>query len=167
MHQIQKLNTKDPERAGATNRTTIATSTPGPFSNLACQTLDLLLSRLLEQSSIAQIWIEKIVVIRVWICSFTLHVQDHLLKLENLFDDIANRNGTKLGLEATHASQSVSIRSVLLISRPSLTSRQLIWKAVTSLQQSHHEDEAARWCSLANHAIFVSSGETNKAKLSR
>lgn len=123
MHQIQKLNTADPERVGATNRTTIATSTPGPFSNLACQTLDLLLSRLLEQPSVAQIWIEKVVVIRVWICSFTLHVQDHPLKLENLFDDIANRNRTKLGMEATHACQSVSGRSVLSVSKASLTSR--------------------------------------------
>ncbi|KAG9593451.1 SPO22-domain-containing protein, partial [Aureobasidium melanogenum] len=76
-------------------------------------------------------------------------VQDHLPTLENLFEDIALKYETKLGLEATHAAQS------------------LIWKAVTTLQQSQNENEAARWCSLANHNIFASSGEINKAKLSR
>ncbi|KAG9644000.1 SPO22-domain-containing protein, partial [Aureobasidium melanogenum] len=149
IYQIQRLNMHDPERAGATNHTNIAGSTPGPHSRLACQTLDLLLSRLLEQSSVIQTWLEKIVVMRLYICSLSLHVQDHLPTLENLFEDIATRNGTKLGPEATHASQS------------------LIWKAVTTLQQSQNEDEAARWCSLANHYIFASSGEINKAKLSR
>jgi hypothetical protein len=44
---------------------------------------------------------------------------------------------------------------------------QLIWKAVTSLQQVKNELEAARWCALANHAIFASSGEMNKSKLLR
>ncbi|KAG9530791.1 SPO22-domain-containing protein, partial [Aureobasidium melanogenum] len=148
MYQIQKLNTHDPERAGATHTTTVR-STPGPHSHLACQTLDLLLSRLLGEPSIVQIWIEKIVVMRLYICSLALHVQDHPPTVENLFEDIATRNGTKLGPEATHASQS------------------LIWKAVTTLQQSQNEDEAARWCNLANHNIFASSGEINKAKLSR
>lgn len=108
MHQIQKLNSYDPERADATNHTTITSSAPGPHSNLACQTLDVLLYRLLDQPSIEQIWIEKIVIIRVWVCSLSLHVQDHLPKLEILFEDIANGKGTKLSLEATHASQSVS-----------------------------------------------------------
>ncbi|KAH0162689.1 SPO22-domain-containing protein, partial [Aureobasidium melanogenum] len=148
MYQIQRLNTYDPGRAGATHTTT-ARSTPGPHSHLACQTLDLLLSRLLGEPSIVQIWIEKIVVMRLYICSLALHVQDHLPTVENLFEDIVTRNGTKLGSEATHASQS------------------LIWKAVTTLQQSQNEDEAARWCNLANHNIFASSGEINKAKLSR
>ncbi|KAK6002464.1 hypothetical protein QM012_002102 [Aureobasidium pullulans] len=149
IYQIQKLNAYDPERAGATNHTALASSTPGPYSHLACQTLDVLLSRLIEQSSIVQAWVEKIVVIRLHICSLSLHVQDHFPRLENLFEDIANRNGTKLSPEATHASQS------------------LIWKAVTALQQSRNEDEAARWCSLAHHKIFNSFGEINKAKLLR
>ncbi|KAH0269856.1 SPO22-domain-containing protein, partial [Aureobasidium melanogenum] len=149
MYQIQKLNAFDPERAVATNHNTIAIITPGPHSHLACQTLDLMLYRLLEQSSIVQPWIEKIVVMRLYICSLSLHARDHLPSLENLFEDIAMKAGTKLGPEATHASQS------------------LIWKAVTTLQQSQNEDEASRWCSLANHNIFASSGEMNKAKLSR
>lgn len=109
MYQIQRLNTHDPERAGATHTTT-ARSTPRPHSHLACQTLDFLLSRLLGEPSIVQIWIEKIVVMRLYICSLALHVQDHLPTVENLFEDIATRNGTKLGPEATHASQSVSSR---------------------------------------------------------
>ncbi|KAH0365376.1 SPO22-domain-containing protein, partial [Aureobasidium melanogenum] len=149
VHQIQRLNTYDPARANATNHATIASITPGPHSHLACQSLDLLLSRLLEQSSIVHTWVEKIVVMRLYICSLSLHVRDHLPTLENLFEDIAMRAGAKLGPEATHASQS------------------LIWKAVTTLQQSQNEDEAARWCSLANHNIFASSGEINKAKLTR
>ncbi|KAG9562955.1 SPO22-domain-containing protein, partial [Aureobasidium melanogenum] len=149
MYQIQRLSTHDSERAGTANYTTIISSTPGPHSHLACQTLDLLLSRLLDQPSIVQTWIEKIVVMRLYICSLSLQVQDHLPTLENLFEDIALKYETKLGLEATHAAQS------------------LIWKAVTTLQQSQNEDEAARWCSLANHNIFASSGEINKAKLSR
>ncbi|KAH0273154.1 SPO22-domain-containing protein, partial [Aureobasidium melanogenum] len=149
MYQIRRLSTHDSERAGTTNHTTITSSTPGPHSHLACQTLDLLLSRLLDQPSIVQTWIEKIVVMRLYICSLSLQVQDHLPTLENLFEDIALKYETKLGLEATHAAQS------------------LIWKAVTTLQQSQNENEAARWCSLANHNIFASSGEINKAKLSR
>ncbi|KAI4848171.1 hypothetical protein E4T45_06456, partial [Aureobasidium sp. EXF-8846] len=104
---------------------------------------------LLGQPSITQAWIEKIVVTRVWISSLSTQVQDHPSKLGNLFDDIAHTNGTRLGPEATHASQS------------------LIWKAVTALQQAAKEDEAARWCGLANHEIFASSGELNKAKLLR
>lgn len=107
MYQIQRLNTHDPERAGATNPTTIASSAPGPYSKLACQTLDVLLDRLLDQPSLVQVWIEKIVVVRVWVCSLSVHVQDHLSKLENLFEDLANSKCAKLGLEATHASQSV------------------------------------------------------------
>lgn len=110
MYRIQKLNTYNPERDGATNQTAITNSTPGPHSHLACQTLDLLLSRLLAQPPITQIWIEKTVVTRVWISSLSLHVQDHLSKLENIFEDISHTNGTRLGLEATHASQSVSTR---------------------------------------------------------
>jgi hypothetical protein len=105
--QIQRLNTHDPEKAGVTHTTT-ARSTPGPHSRLACHTLDLLLSRLLGEPSIVQNWIEKIVVMRLYICSLALHVQDHLPTVENLFEDIAIRDGTKLGPEATHASQSVS-----------------------------------------------------------
>jgi nucleoside phosphorylase len=108
MYQIQKLNIYNPDKESATNQTTIANSTPGPHSYLACQTLDLLLSRLLGQPPITQAWIEKTVVTRVWISSLSTHVQDHPSKLGNLFDDIAHTNGTRLGLEATHASQSVS-----------------------------------------------------------
>lgn len=44
---------------------------------------------------------------------------------------------------------------------------QLIWKAVTALQQSQNEAEAVKWCNLANHEIFASAGELNKAKLGR
>ena len=110
MYQIRRLSTHDSERAGTTNHTTITSSTPGPHSHLACQTLDLLLSRLLDQPSIVQTWIEKIVVMRLYICSLSLQVQDHLPTLENLFEDIALKYETKLGLEATHAAQSVSSR---------------------------------------------------------
>ncbi|KAH0013899.1 SPO22-domain-containing protein, partial [Aureobasidium melanogenum] len=149
MYQIQRLNTHDPERAGATNHTAHSSPTPGPHSRLACQTLDVLLSRLLGEPSIVQTWIEKIVVMRLYICSLSLHVQDHLPTLENLLEDIVFSNGTKLGPEATHASQS------------------LIWKAVTTLQQSQNKDEAARWCHLANYNIFASCGEINKAKILR
>ncbi|THY47967.1 hypothetical protein D6C98_06905 [Aureobasidium pullulans] len=127
----------------------IVNSNPGPHSYLACQSLDLLLSRLLPELPAALNMVEKIVVTRIWISSLSLQVHDHPSRLEALFEDIANTNGTKLGLEATHASQS------------------LIWKAVTSLQQVKNELEAARWCALANHAIFASSGEMNKSKLLR
>lgn len=167
MYQIQRLNTHDPEKTGATNITTIASSAPGPHSNLACQTLDVLLDRLLDQPSIVQVWIEKIVVIRIWICSISLHAQDHLPKLENLFEDIANSKCAKLGTDATHASQSVSSTTCHFIEKILLTFRQLIWKAVTALQQLNKQDEAARWIILANHDIFTSSGEINKAKLLR
>ncbi|KEQ69702.1 SPO22-domain-containing protein [Aureobasidium namibiae CBS 147.97] len=149
MCQIQKLNLYNPERAGAKIQAAMTDSTPGPHSHLACQTSDLLLSRLLAQSPIVQTWIEKIVVTRVWISSLSLDVQDHPSRLGNLFDDIAHANGIKLSAEATHASQS------------------LIWKAATALQQLQNEDEAAKWCDLASHDIFASSGDLNKAKLSR
>lgn len=111
-YQIQRLNTYDPEKAGAINHSTIASINPGPHSHLACQTLDLMLYRLLEQSSIVQPWVEKIVVMRLYICSLSLHARDHLPSLENLFEDIAMKAGTKLGPEATHASQSVSSRKL-------------------------------------------------------
>jgi hypothetical protein len=114
LYQIQKLNTYNPERDGAINHSAITNTTPGPHSHLACQTLDLLLSRLLGQPPIAQTWVEKIVVTRLWISSLSLHVQDHPSKLENSFDDIARTNGTRLGLEATHAAQSVSGNSCFL-----------------------------------------------------
>ncbi|KAI5200557.1 hypothetical protein E4T39_05665 [Aureobasidium subglaciale] len=148
MYQIQKLNTFDPE-SESTNRTTISNSNPGPHSHLACQNLSLLQSRLLAESPIAQKSVEKIVVTRVWIASLSLHVQHHPSELEIMFDDVANTKGMKLSPEAAHASQS------------------LLWKAVTTLQQSENEDEATRWCRLASHDIFESSGEINKAKLSR
>jgi hypothetical protein len=114
LYQIQKLNTYNLERDGAINHSAITNTTPGPHSHLACQTLDLLLSRLLGQPPIAQTWVEKIVVTRLWISSLSLHVQDHPSKLENLFDDIARTDGTRLGLEATHAAQSVSGKSCVL-----------------------------------------------------
>ncbi|KAI4770821.1 hypothetical protein E4T52_14181 [Aureobasidium sp. EXF-3400] len=59
------------------------------------------------------------------------------------------------------------IEKIVVMRLTPLTLRQLIWKAVTTLQQSQNEDEAARWCSLANHNIFATSGEINKAKLAR
>ncbi|TIA36469.1 hypothetical protein D6C79_08293 [Aureobasidium pullulans] len=149
MYQIQKLNTYHPAKERSLNRANIVNSNPGPHSYLACQSLDLLLSRLLPELPAALNMVEKIVVTRIWISSLSLQVHDHPSRLEALFEDIANANGTKLGLEATHASQS------------------LIWKAVTSLQQVKNELEAARWCALANHAIFASSGEMNKSKLLR
>lgn len=168
MYQIQKLNIYNPERDGAANQTAMTNSTPGPHSHLACQTLDLLLTRLLARPPVAQTWIEKIVVTRIWISSLSLHVQDHPSKLRNLFDDIAHANGTKLGLEATHASQSVSRQQRSLQTKNSnLTIQQLVWKAVTTLQQSQNEEEATQWCTLASHDIFASSGDINKAKLSR
>jgi hypothetical protein len=114
LYQIRKLNTYNPERDGAINHSAITNTTPGPHSHLACQTLDLLLSRLLGQPPIAQTWVEKIVVTRLWISSLSLHVQDHPSKLGNLFDDVARTNGTRLGLEATHAAQSVSGKSHFL-----------------------------------------------------
>jgi hypothetical protein len=114
LYQIQKLNAYKSERDGAINHSAITNTTPGPHSHLACQTLDLLLSRLLGQSPIAQTWVEKIVVTRLWISSLSLHVQDHPSKLGNLFDDITRTNGTRLGLEATHAAQSVSDKSCFL-----------------------------------------------------
>lgn len=55
----------------------------------------------------------------------------------------------------------------LRIKSSNLTLHQLIWKAVTALQQSQNEDEATKWCSLAGHETFASSGDLNKAKLSR
>jgi len=108
MYQIQRLNIYNPKRDGATDQAAMTNSTPGPYSHLACQTLDLLLSRLLAQSPIALTWLEKTVVTRVWISSLSLNVQDHPRRLGNLFDDIVHANGTKLSVEATHASQSVS-----------------------------------------------------------
>ncbi|THZ24775.1 hypothetical protein D6C89_04743 [Aureobasidium pullulans] len=149
MYQIQKLNTYHPAKEGSLNRANIVNSNPGPHSYMACQSLDLLLSRLLPELPAALNMVEKIIVTRIWISSLSLQVHDHPSRLEALFEDIANTSATKLGLEATHASQS------------------LIWKAVTSLQQVKNELEAARWCALANHAIFASSGEMNKSKLLR
>jgi hypothetical protein len=121
VYQIQKLNTYNPERDVATYHSAITNTTPGPHSHLACQTLDLLLSRLLGQPPIAQTWVEKIVVTRVWISSLSLHMQDHPSKLEILFDNIARTNGTRLGLEATHAAQSVSGKRHFLFGRMDYT----------------------------------------------
>lgn len=108
MYQIQKLNTFHPEKNSTANPNTIANSNPGPYSQLACQSLDLLLSRLLAESPIPQQLLEKIVVSRVWISSLSLQAQDHPSKLQILFDDVCGAKRTGLGLEATHASQSVS-----------------------------------------------------------
>ncbi|KAI5270015.1 hypothetical protein E4T47_06531 [Aureobasidium subglaciale] len=148
MYQIQKLNTFDVESEG-TNRTAVTNSNPGPHSHLACQNLSFLLSRLLAESPVAQKSVEKVVVTRIWIASLSLHVQYHPSELEIMFDDVANTKDMKLSPEAAHASQS------------------LLWKAVTAFQQLENEDEAAKWCKLASHDIFESSGEINKAKLSR
>ncbi|KAI5240059.1 hypothetical protein E4T43_06366 [Aureobasidium subglaciale] len=148
MYQIQKLNTFDVESEG-TNRTAVTNSNPGPHSHLACQNLSFLLSRLLAESPVAQKSVEKVVVTRIWIASLSLHVQYHPSELEIMFDDVANTKDMKLSPEAAHASQS------------------LLWKAVTAFQQLENEDEAAKWCKLASHDIFESSGEINKAKLAR
>ncbi|KAI5206918.1 hypothetical protein E4T38_03634 [Aureobasidium subglaciale] len=148
MYQIQKLNTFDIGSEG-TNRTVVINSNPSPHSHLACQNLSLLLSRLLAESPVTQKSVEKVVVTRIWIASLSLHVQYHPSELEIIFDDVANTKDMKMSPEAAHASQS------------------LLWKAVTAFQQLENEDEAAKWCKLASHDIFESSGEINKAKLSR
>ena len=104
MYQIQKLNLLDPTQEDTTQQNT----RPGPYSQLACQALDLLLSRLLADHPVSQALIEKVVVIRVWISSLSLQESDHPNKLQSVLDDVSNTNNEHLSVEATHASQSVS-----------------------------------------------------------
>jgi hypothetical protein len=169
MYQIQKLNRINLNKESISGPIAVTSNTPGPYSQLACQSLDLLLSRILSEPTETQGMVEKVVVTRIWISSLSLQAQDHPPVLQSLFDDILHSVNKKLGLEATHASQSVSNASKLsiMITLIADATLQLIWKAVTGLQQVGNETEATNWCTLARHAIFESAGELNKAKLSR
>lgn len=73
----------------------------------ACKLIDELIeTRLFREEK--EIWIEKAVITRIWICCTTAATEDILEQLRELFDASARSMKDKFSALATHAAQTVS-----------------------------------------------------------
>ena len=94
-------------------------------------------------------WIEKAIVIRVWLSTSGPSIGDSLQQLQQVFDAVVQDGGFSLSAPATHAAQT------------------LIWKKIedTTTQEQHNVAEA--WCQLCLHPVFSKAGPQNKVKITR
>ena len=95
------------------------------------------------------LWIEKAVVIRVWLSTREPSLDDALQQLQQIFGAVVQDGGFSLSAPATHAAQT------------------LIWKKIeeTSTQEQYNMAEA--WCRLCLHPVFCKAGAQNKVKITR
>ena len=121
---------------------------PDSFTH-SCRVLDSLLSRLLASGKQIQVWVEKVVVTRIWIVVSEEPMPDAAQRLSDLLDETWGTTGRLFSAEATHAAQS------------------LMWKMIEAAPGAPQERTSDTWCRLARHAIFDNAGELNKSKLGR
>jgi hypothetical protein len=73
----------------------------------ACKAVDNLIEiRLFEEEN--QVWIEKAITTRIWICTTSPLTEDSLGSLQELFDTTSQNSKHPLSGPATHAAQTVS-----------------------------------------------------------
>lgn len=115
--------------------------------DLACQALDLLLSRLYPVENYS--WLEKVIVTRIWIVVSDRPTSDSATRLNELFGEYLSNTGQAFSPEAAHAAQS------------------LIWKRIDASFGAGQGGDSETWCRLACHAIFRQASDSNKSKLGR
>ena len=95
------------------------------------------------------LWIEKAVVIRVWLSTGRPSLDDSLQQLQQVLGAVVQDGDFSISAPATHAAQT------------------LIWKKIeeTSTQEQHNMAEA--WCRLCLHPVFSKAGAQNKVKITR
>lgn len=114
----------------------------------ACKALDDLIGiRLLREEN--QTWLEKAIIIRVWICTSNTYLENVLEQLQQLFDIVMQSSKTSLDAPATHAAQT------------------LLWKRVEIASGQEQYTTAEAWCQICLHPIFEKAGVQNKAKVAR
>lgn len=103
--------------------------------------------RLFEAGNLA--WLEKTLVMRLWLC--TVSNQDDMLlsKTLHLLNDLHNASVPVFGADATHAAHT------------------LIWKCIETAYSTDQRPLALQWCRLALHVLFSSVGNTNRHKIAR
>ncbi|KAH7090298.1 meiosis protein SPO22/ZIP4 like-domain-containing protein [Paraphoma chrysanthemicola] len=114
----------------------------------ACKVLDDLIEmRLFQEEN--QAWLEKAVIMRLWVATTTQLADNVLQQLEDLLDTISQNTKGPLSAPATHAAQT------------------LLWKRVEAASGQDQFDVAQAWCRLSLHSVFDKAGAQNRAKIAR
>ena len=108
---------------------------------------DLLQHRLMREEN--EQWIEKAIVIRVWLSTSGPSIGDSLQQLQQVFDAVLQDGGFSLSAPATHAAQT------------------LIWKRIEETTTQEQHNMAETWCRLCLHPLFTKAGAQNKGKITR
>lgn len=132
--------------------------------SLACKTIDDLL-RLRVLDSGCDAWIEKTLITRLWMTVGQIDNLDAIKSLESIFSSIASNISKPLSPAVTLAAHTV--RFELWHSFVITNVLQLLWKRIESNYTQRQYEIAEKWCRLAMHKVFESSGELNKARISR
>ncbi|KAH7075854.1 meiosis protein SPO22/ZIP4 like-domain-containing protein [Paraphoma chrysanthemicola] len=114
----------------------------------ACKVLDDLIEmRLFQEEN--QTWLEKAVIMRLWVATTTQLADNVLQQLQDLLDTVSQNTKGPLSAPATHAAQT------------------LLWKRVEAASGQEQFDIAQAWCRLSLHSVFDKAGAQNKAKIAR
>ncbi|KAH8599135.1 meiosis protein SPO22/ZIP4 like-domain-containing protein [Bisporella sp. PMI_857] len=129
MYHIRKLNDKSP--------------------SLACKALDEFLPQVLRHGSEHELWIEKVIVTRIWMTMNQKDgLEDHIL-LNRIFSLVLSDLQKPIASAATLAAHT------------------LLWKRIESTYAQSQYDNTENWCRVAMHKIFETSGEINFGRITR
>ncbi|KAH8811736.1 meiosis protein SPO22/ZIP4 like-domain-containing protein [Xylogone sp. PMI_703] len=116
--------------------------------SLACKALDeLQKSRLLHAGRID--WIERVLVTRLYLTVSQRESSDTLTSLEGIIDHISSNLNEQIGSTAALAAHT------------------LLWKRIESNYKQGQYEISEKWCQLAMHKIFETSGKTNMTRIAR
>ncbi|KAF2036041.1 SPO22-domain-containing protein [Setomelanomma holmii] len=114
----------------------------------ACKILDDLIDiRLFREEN--QVWIEKAVIMRIWIGTTSAMSENVLDQTQELLDTVSQNSKAPQSAPATHAAQT------------------LLWKRVEAAASQEQFDTAEAWCRICLHPLFDKAGAQNKAKIAR
>ncbi|KAF2017110.1 SPO22-domain-containing protein [Aaosphaeria arxii CBS 175.79] len=114
----------------------------------ACMALNNLInSRLLREEN--QTWIERAVIMRIWMGTPDCTAEKQHEQLQVLLDVVSDNMKQPFSAPATHAAQT------------------LLWKQVEAACAQENWSLAEAWCHICLQRIFSTSGEVNRSKIAR
>ncbi|CAI6268821.1 unnamed protein product [Periconia digitata] len=114
----------------------------------ACKLIDDLIDmRLFREEK--EVWIEKAVITRIWICCTTTAADVSLEQLHGFLDSVAQNMKGTFSAQATHATQT------------------LLWKQAEATYSQNQHQTAEHWCRICLHPLFGKAGDVNKSKIAR
>ncbi|PVH94353.1 SPO22-domain-containing protein [Periconia macrospinosa] len=114
----------------------------------ACKLIDdLIHMRLFREEN--DVWIEKSVITRIWICCTKMKSEITLEELRTFLDSIMQNVKGPFTAQATHATQT------------------LLWKQAEVTFSQEQYQLAENWCRICLHPLFEKAGDVNKSKIAR